>query len=92
MNAVDDKGVNCSFGKGFREFCREVSAKTCLLCWVQSSLSLWVYGLGDDRTGVLGEIGSTFGKMGEGEGKASVLCWGNGDSALFPVDNWVYCF
>ena len=87
---VDDKGVNCSFGKGFREVCREVSAKTRLLCWVQGGLSLWVYSLGDDRTGVLGEIGSAFSKMGEGEGKTLVLCWGNGDGALFPVDNWVY--
>ena len=90
LNVVDDKGIDCSVHKGFREFSREVLAETCLLCWVQGGLSLWVYSLGDDGTGVLGEIGSAFGKMGEGEGKTLVLCWGNGDGALFPVDNWVY--
>ena len=42
--------------------------------------------------GVLREIGSVFGKVGEGECKALVLCWGNDDGALFPVDNWVYRF
>ena len=74
LNAVDDKGINCLFHKGFREFSREVSAETCLLHWVQSSLLLWVHSLDGGRAGVLREIGSTFGKVGKGEGEALVLC------------------
>ena len=74
LNAVDDKGINCSFHKGFREFSREVLAETCLLHWVQSSLLLWVHSLDGGRVGVLREIGSTFGKVGKGEGEALVLC------------------
>ena len=89
---VDDKRIDCSFHKGLREFCREVSAETCLLCWVQSSLLLWVHHLDDGRAGVFREIGSSLGKVGEGEGEALVFCWGNGDSALFPIDNWVHHF
>ena len=92
LNVVDDKGINCSFHKGFREFSREVLAETCLLCWVQGSLLSWVYSLDGGRASVLREIGSTFGKVGKGEGKALVLHWGNGNSALFPIDNWVYRF
>ena len=74
LNAVDDKGVNCSFSKGLREFSREVSAETHLLCWVQSSLLSWVHNLDGGRVGVFREIGSTFSKVGKGEGKILVLC------------------
>ena len=92
MNVVDDKRINCSFHKGFREFSREVLAETCFLHWVQSSLFSRVHSLDGGRAGVLREIGSLFGKVGKGEGEALVLCWGNGDGALFPIDNWVHCF
>ena len=30
--------------------------------------------------------------MGKGECKALVFCWGNGDSSLFPINDWVYSF
>ena len=46
LNMVDDKGVNCSLSKGFREFCREILTETRLLCGVQSSLFSWVHSLG----------------------------------------------
>ena len=82
LNTVDDKGVDCSLSKGFREFSREISAETHLLCWVQSSLLPWVHRLDGGRAGVLREIGSSFSKVGEGESKALVFCQGNGDSAL----------
>ena len=89
---VDDKRINCSFCKGFREFSREVSAETRLLHWVQSSHFSRVHSLDGGGAGVLREIGSLFSKVGKGEGEALVLCWGNGDSALFPIDNWVHRF
>ena len=92
LDAVDDKRIDCLFCKGFREFSREVSAETCLLHWVQSSLLLRVHSLDGGRAGVLREIGSSFSKVGEGEGEALISCWGNGDSAFFPIDNWVHCF
>ena len=92
LDAVDDKRIDCSFCKGCWEFSREVSAETQFLHWVQRSLLLRVHSLDGGRVGVLREIRSLFSKVGEGEGKAVVFCWGNGDSALFPVDNWVYRF
>ena len=92
MNAVNDERINCSFRKRFREFNGEVLTETCLLCWVQSSFLLRVHSQGGGRVGVLREIGSSFGKVGEGEGEALVFSWGNGDGALFPIDNWVHRF
>ena len=92
LNAVDDKGIYCLFCKGFWEFSREISAETCLLHWVQSSLLSWVHSLDGGRVGVLREIGSAFSKVGEVEGEALVFCWGNGDGVLFPIDDWVYHF
>ena len=92
LNVVNDKGVDCLFGEVFGEFSREVSAETRLLSWVQSSLLSWVYSWGGDRVGVLSEIRSAFCKVGEGECKALVFCWGNGDGSIFPVNNRVYYF
>ena len=53
---------------------------------------MWIHSLDGGRVGVLREVGSSFGKVGKGEGEALVLSWGNGVGALFPVDNWVYHF
>ena len=53
LNTVDDKGVNCLLSKGLREFSREISAETCLLCGVQSSLFLWIHNLDGGWMGVL---------------------------------------
>ena len=92
LDAVDNKRINCSFCKGFREFNGEILAETRLLHWVQSSFLSRVHHLDGGRAGVLREIGSLFGKVGEGEGEALVLCWGNGDGALFPIDNWIHRF
>ena len=77
LNAVDDERIDGSFRKGFREFNRKVPAETCLLCWVQSSLLSWVHCLNGGRVGVLREIGSLFSKVGKGESKTLVFCWGN---------------
>ena len=92
LNAVDDERIDCSFCKRFREFAREVMAETRLLRWVQGSLSSRVHIPIGGRVGVLREVGGSFDKVGEGEGKALVLGRGNGDSALFPIDNWVHRF
>ena len=92
MNAVDDERIDCSFHKRFREFTREVSAETRLLRWVQGSLLLRVHILIGSKAGVLREVGGSFGKVGEGEGKALVFDWGNDDGALFPIDNWIHHF
>ena len=92
LNAVDDKRIDCSFRKGFREFTREVLAETHLLRWVQGSLLSRVHILIGGRAGVFREVGGLFGKVGKGEGKALVFGRGNGDSALFPIDNWIHHF
>ena len=92
MNAVDDERIDCSFRKRFRGFTREVLAETRLLCWVQGSLLSRVHILIGSRVGVLREVGGSFSKVGEGEGKALVFGQGNGDGALFPIDNWIHCF
>ena len=92
LDAVDNKRIDCLFRKGFREFNGEVSAETRLLCWVQSSFLSRVHHLDGGRVGVLREIGSLFGKVGEGEGETLVFGWGNSDGALFPIDNWVHRF
>ena len=82
LDVVDNKRINCSFHKGFREFNGEVLAETCLLHWVQSSFLSRFHHLDGGRAGVLREIGSLFGKVGEGEGEALVFGWGNSDSVL----------
>ena len=92
LDVVDNKRIDCSFCKGFWKFNGEVLAETCLLRWVQSSFLLRVHHLDGGRAGVLREIGSSFGKVGEGEGETLVFGWGNSDSALFPIDNWVHHF
>ena len=92
LNAVDDKGVYCLFCETFRKFGQEVSAKTCLFNWVQGGFLLRISSWGGGRTGVLGEVGSAFSEVGEGECKALVFWWGNGDGSLFPIYDWVYCF
>ena len=92
MNAVNNERIDCSFCKGFWEFTREVPAETSLLNWVQGSLFSRVHVQIGGRAGVFREIGGSLGKVGEGEGKALVFDWGNGDGALFPIDDWVHCF
>ena len=92
LDVVDDERINCSFRKGFWEFTREVSTETRLFCLVQGSLLLRVNSLVGGRAGVLREVGGSLGQVGEGEGKALVFDWGNGDGALFPIDNWICCF
>ena len=49
LDAVDNKRINCSFCKGFREFNGEVLAETRLLHWVQSSFLSRVHHLDGGR-------------------------------------------